>query len=58
MSDNAKQDLKFTFTTRVSVGYWGNNGGNIFWMTKRPNWFHQKMIYLFFGWKWTDKENT
>ena len=24
-------------------------------MTKRPNWFHRKMMYLALGWVWEDK---
>jgi hypothetical protein len=58
MIDNTTQDFKLGAFASVSVGYWDTNGGITFWMTKRPNWFHQKMIYLFFGWKWTDKEKN
>ena len=41
-------------TPPKSVGCWDSGGGVKVMMTKRPNWFHQKMTYIFFGWKWTD----
>ena len=45
----------------VYAGHWsigGTNGMRIC-LVERPNWFHQKMTYIFIGWKWTDtKENT
>lgn len=37
----------------------GNQGGNysvIFWMTKKPNWFHRICTRLFLGWDWVDKK--
>ena len=48
------------FTPPECVGCWDSGGGVKVMMTKRPNWFHQKMTYAFFGWKWTDyiKENA
>ena len=43
----------------VRVGCWDSGCGMKIFLTKRPNWFHQKMVYIFSGWKWTDlKENT
>jgi hypothetical protein len=54
-----------TFTpidyTPVYAGHWsiGGTEGMRILLAKRPNWFHQKMAYIFIGWKWTDtKENT
>ena len=41
------------------AGYWSVVGMEID-LVKRPNWFHQKMSYIFFGWQWTDfkEKNT
>jgi hypothetical protein len=54
-----------TFTpidyTPVYAGHWsiGGTEGMRICLVERPNWFHQKMVYIFSGWKWTDiKENT
>ena len=38
-----------------SVGYWKVGEGLQMHNKKRPNWLHQKMTDIFFGWKWEDK---
>ena len=64
MSDNTTQHTTYNpifYTIPVYSGYWkiGDQTGMQIWMTKRPNWLHRKMTYIFFGWEWTDlKENT
>ena len=61
MSDNTTQHTTFNpiaYTPPVYSGHW-TIGGMRICLEKRPNWFHQKMTYIFFGWQWTDtKENT
>lgn len=38
------------------VGHWNIGDGSIqVWREKRPNWLHQKMTKVFFGWEWIDK---
>ena len=37
------------------VGYWEVSPGVQVWREHRPNWLHQKMTKVFFGWKWKDK---
>jgi hypothetical protein len=39
------------------VGYWGigDDNGLQVWRPKRPNWLHQHMTKIFFGWNWKDK---
>ena len=37
------------------VGYWEVSPGVQVWRQNRPNWLHQKMTKVFFGWKWNDK---
>lgn len=37
------------------VGYWEINKDVYFWRKHRPNWLHQKMTKVFFGWEWKDK---
>ena len=60
MSDDTTQrtttfnPIDFTVTAPVQVGCWDSGGGMKICLTKRPNWFHQKMGYIFSGWKWTD----
>lgn len=38
-----------------SAGYWAVGEGLQMHNKKRPNWLHQKMTDIFFGWKWKDK---
>ena len=38
-----------------AVGYWLVNKDVHFWRKIRPNWLHQKMTKIFFGWEWKDK---
>ena len=38
-----------------TVGYWKVGEGFQMHNKKRPNWLHQKMTEVFFGWKWMDK---
>ena len=38
-----------------SAGYWQVGEGLQMHNKKRPNWLHQKMTDIFFGWKWKDK---
>lgn len=37
------------------VGYWEVSPGVQVWRQHRPNWLHQKMTKVFFGWEWKDK---
>lgn len=38
------------------VGHWNIGDGSVqVWREKRPNWLHQKMTKVFFGWEWKDK---
>lgn len=37
------------------VGYWEINKDLHVWRKNRPNWLHQKMTKVFFGWEWKDK---
>lgn len=36
------------------VGHWALSPNFLIGMTKKPNWFHRKMITLVFGWEWRD----
>ena len=38
-----------------SVGYWKVGEGFHMHNKKKPNWLHQKMTKIFFGWEWKDK---
>lgn len=38
-----------------SVGYWKVGEGIQMHNKKKPNWLHQLMSKVFFGWKWEDK---
>lgn len=38
-----------------AVGYWLVNQDVHFWRKVRPNWLHQRMTKIFFGWEWKDK---
>ena len=38
-----------------AVGYWELNKDMQVWRKERPNWLHQKMTEMFFGWKWMDR---
>lgn len=38
-----------------SVGYWKVGEGFQMHNKKKPNWLHQKMTKIFFGWEWKDK---
>lgn len=38
-----------------SVGYWKVGEGLQMHNKKKPNWLHQQMSKIFFGWKWEDK---
>lgn len=38
-----------------SVGYWKVGEGFQMHNKKRPNWLHQKITKVFFGWEWKDK---
>ncbi len=68
MSDSTPQHTTFSKLVYTAIvpapvyaGHWsigGTNGMRIC-LVNRPNWFHQKMTYIFIGWKWTDtKEST
>ena len=61
MSDNTTFN-PIAYTPPVYSGYWkiGDQTGMQIWMTKRPKWFHRKITYIFFGWKWADlkEKNT
>ncbi len=37
------------------VGYWAINKDLHVWRKQRPNWLHQKMTKVFFGWEWKDR---
>ena len=39
----------------TAVGYWEVSPGVQVWRAHRPNWLHQKMTKVFFGWKWNDR---
>ena len=41
--------------TNESVGYWQIGEGIQMHNEIKPNWLHQIMSKLFFGWKWKDK---
>lgn len=47
------ETIHFT-NTPIAVGYY-NLGAVHLHVTKRPNWFQQKMIAWCFGWKWVDQ---
>ena len=54
----ATVDTSGTFSFKPSpdtVGYWEVNKDVQFWRKVRPNWLHQKMTKIFFGWEWKDK---
>ena len=36
------------------VGYWSLSPNFFIGMTKKPNWFHRKMVTFVFGWEWRD----
>jgi hypothetical protein len=38
-----------------SAGYWAVGEGLQMHNKKRPNWLHQQMTKIFFGWKWMNK---
>ena len=38
-----------------SVGYWKVGEGLQMHNKKKPNWLHQQMTKIFFGWKWENK---
>jgi hypothetical protein len=38
-----------------SVGYWKVGEGLQMHNKKKPNWLHQQMTRIFFGWKWENK---
>lgn len=38
-----------------SVGYWKVGEGLQMHNKKKPNWLHQQMTKIFFGWEWNDK---
>jgi hypothetical protein len=65
MSDSTPQHITFNPITYISPapvysGHWsigGTNGMRIC-LVERPNWFHQKMTYIFIGWKWTDTKES
>lgn len=38
-----------------AAGYWEINKDLHVWRLTRPNWLHQKMTKVFFGWNWKDK---
>ena len=38
-----------------SVGYWKVGDGLQMHNKKRPNWLHQKLTKILFGWEWMDK---
>lgn len=38
-----------------SAGYWKVGEGLQMHNKKKPNWLHQQMTKIFFGWKWENK---
>ena len=38
-----------------SAGYWSVGDGLQMHNKKKPNWLHQQMTKIFFGWKWMNK---
>jgi hypothetical protein len=40
--------------TNESAGYWKVGEGLQMHNKKKPNWLHQQMTKIFFGWKWKD----
>ena len=38
-----------------SAGYWVVGEGLQMHNKKKPNWLHQQMTKIFFGWKWMNK---
>jgi hypothetical protein len=38
-----------------SAGYWAVGDGLQMHNKKKPNWLHQQMTKIFFGWKWMNK---
>jgi len=51
---NASQTFQFRSDSNA-VGYWEINKDLHVWRLNRPNWLHQKMTKVFFGWEWKDK---
>lgn len=48
-------DTSFNIMPEGSVGYWLISSNTKLHRKERPNWLHQKMTKVFFGWKWEDK---
>lgn len=43
-------------SSSMGIGYWSISNGSVqIWRETRPNWLHQKMTKVFFGWEWKDK---
>ncbi len=48
----------YTFSeTPKYVGYYriGGKQGLCISFTKKPNWFHRKMMHICLGWEWIDE---
>jgi hypothetical protein len=39
----------------AAVGYWCISPNFFVSMTKKPNWFHIKMVTLILGWEWRNE---
>ena len=48
-------DNSFNSMPEGSVGYWAISSNTKLHRKERPNWLHQKMTKMFFGWEWNDK---
>ena len=48
-------DSSFNIMPEGSVGYWAISSNTKLHRKERPNWLHQKMTKMFFGWEWNDK---
>ena len=48
-------DSSFNIMPEGSVGYWAISSNTKLHRKERPNWLHQKMTKVFFGWEWKDK---
>ena len=54
---SAIEQTTFQFRPEIAtgVGYWSIPPAIQVWRAERPNWLHQKMTKVFFGWEWKDK---
>ena len=52
--DTAPNNIQF-HPSNESAGYWKVGEGLQMHNKKKPNWLHQQMTKIFFGWKWENK---